>query len=73
MTKKDYIKLAQALKDSKPIDIGKFFVENSPTERWNKGMLESWNNTVETIAMTLQHDNKSFNKARFLNACGYNS
>jgi hypothetical protein len=57
-------KLAQALKDSKPID-------NGHGSKWAEVM--QWNNTVETIAMTLQHDSKSFDKARFLNACGYNS
>ena len=71
MSKKDCIKLAQALKDSKPENIGKFFTANSPTERWNAGMLDSWKNTVETIAMTLQQDNPRLDKARFLHACGY--
>ena len=61
MTKKDYIKLAQALKDSRP--------DFSPNLRQVK--IEVWRNTVEHLAQTLQFDNPQFNRDRFLHACGY--
>lgn len=59
MTKKDYILLAQALKD------------NHPTI--NDGMihLSVWNSIVLDIAKALQSDNPRFDSARFLTACGY--
>lgn len=66
MSKKDYTRLAQALKDSKPS-----MLQAGPN--YYNGVIQTWNNTVETLAMTLQADNPRFNRDRFLAACGYNS
>lgn len=63
MTKKDYARIAQALKDNKP--------EFSAGLR--DILIQSWNNTVETIAMTLQQDNPRFDRNHFLTACGYDN
>lgn len=68
MTKKDYIKLAQALKDSR--------TDNSEPSRKLYPVVvaaseSQWKDTVETIAFTLQSDNPRFNRDRFLAACGY--
>lgn len=71
MTKNDYIKLAQALKDSKPIDLSTVFVKDSPAVLVSNSEKLQWRNTVEIIAMTLQQDNPRFNRNRFLVACGY--
>lgn len=65
MTKKDYIKLAQALKDCKPIgERGVSLVDTA--------YIQSWENVVNHVALTLKHDNQRFNRNRFLAACGYN-
>lgn len=65
MTKKDFIKLAQALQDSRPVNSLHW------GEHGHDFALQSWNNTVEHITETLRLDNPQFNKARFLHACGY--
>ena len=64
MTKKDYIKLAQALKDSRPS-----MLQHGPN--YYNGVIQTWNEVVEHLAATLQFDNPQFNRARFLHACGY--
>lgn len=65
MTKNDVEKLAQALKDSKPID------PKNNSKEYLFAMIQ-WKSTCESISMTLQYDNIRFNPARFLAACGYN-
>lgn len=60
MTKKDYLRLAQALKDSKPINSRDLPVA-----------MIAWENSVLTITLTLANDNPRFDRKRFLNACGY--
>lgn len=64
MTKKDYILLAQALKNSK---ITLEFAGNVLFA----GTSGQWQATVLEIVDTLQRDNPYFDRNRFLSACGY--
>ena len=64
MTKKDYIKLAQALKDSKPIKA------NWSSENDYIMAVCQWKNTLQHIAATLADDNNLFSHSRFYTACG---
>ena len=61
MTKKDYIKLAQALKDSKPT------AADEPNTYF---MRQTWNYTVHKIVQVLADDNPRFDATRFYAACG---
>ena len=70
MTKKDYIKLAQALKDSRPIVPDTKDIESDSQMLFTASM-NQWIVSVDHIAQTLQFDNPQFNRARFLHACGY--
>lgn len=56
MTRKDYIAIAAALRDSYPIA-----ENNSPDS--------AWRHCVNAIADTLQRDNSRFDRERFLKAC----
>ncbi len=60
MTKKDYILIAQALKESEP------------TEHENEygTAISAWVNAVNKLANTLQTENVKFDRARFISACG---
>lgn len=69
MTKKDYQRIAQALKDSKPFE--RFVTTNTPNDDYSAELFQ-WKVTIENITMTLHKDNPRFDKARFLAACGYN-
>jgi hypothetical protein len=55
MTKKDYIKIADSLRDSKPIG--------------GEMVLLQWEADVYKIMDCLQQDNPKFDKTRFLRAC----
>jgi hypothetical protein len=66
MSKKDYILLAEALKDSKPV------INFSERLNENQAVLVQWNRTVENIAYALAKDNDRFNRNKFLTAAGYN-
>jgi hypothetical protein len=71
MSKKDYILLAQAMKDSKPSKSGlaetqiKYKLVESASDK-------QWNNDVISLSDSLAQDNPRFNRAKFLQACGYN-
>jgi len=65
MSRKDYTKLAQALKDSKPANIN--MLEDSAYVA-----LKQWNITCENMAFMLAQNNPRFNREKFLTACGYN-
>jgi hypothetical protein len=56
MTRKDYIALANALKDAKPDTF------HDPVKIWGIA--------VANIADVLKADNSNFDRARFLTACG---
>lgn len=73
MSKKDYILLAQALKDSKPVNIPKFLADLPETVKWGQGTIDQWKMDVEMITLTLAQQNPRFNRDRFLHACGYTS
>lgn len=60
MTRKDYIIIAKAIRQSKDESNGAVIE------------LEAVKNTAENIASELQGDNGNFNKERFLTACGVN-
>lgn len=66
MTKKDYIKIAQVLKESKP-DTMYYDREND----YQFARFE-WKNICERMADMLADDNPLFNRVKFLKACGYN-
>lgn len=57
MTKKDYIKLAAAIKQAS---------EDSPSAEENRGIRFA----AEAIADVLKADNSAFDRLRFLEACG---
>ena len=64
MTRKDYVLIAEAMKDSRPaanIDKGSLTGMN---------MWSVWIETGRNIAAALQTDNPNFNRSRFLAACG---
>lgn len=63
MSRKDYVRIAQALRDARPLD--------PPTDDYKYGYLRAWNVTVESIAYELAQDNPRFDPVRFRKACGY--
>lgn len=65
-TKRHHEKIAQTLKDNKPIqdDIDSYTIYI--------GARVQWQNTVMTFAFLFQSDNPRFDRDRFLAACGYN-
>ncbi len=63
MTKKDYIKLARALKDAKPQTTG--------DKNLDYMLLKHWNVTCEHVAFELSQDNPRFNRYQFMKACTY--
>ena len=69
MSKKDYILLVQALKDSKPEGFPQM---TDDYKNFFAGKQTAWSHTCETLSIALQSDNPRFNRAKFLQACGYN-
>lgn len=65
MSKKDYIILARALKESRPEKV-------TPYDERYHGALIAWNVTVENITYELAKDNNRFNRNKFMSAAGYN-
>ena len=63
MSKKDYIKLAATLKESKPV--------YDTDENTAYALLKAWNIACENFAFMLAKDNPLFDRNRFLSACGY--
>jgi hypothetical protein len=60
MTRKDYNKIAESLKNSKPCpDL--------------KDMLFAWEVTVAGLADALHDDNPRFDYDRFIKACGFDT
>ena len=62
MTKKDYIRIAAALRDTLLIDC--------PTTEYLNGAKAAHMSAITRIASTLQLDNPRFDRSRFLAACG---
>lgn len=65
MSKKDYILLAQALKNGQPDS------RLIQPEYWQTACTQ-WKITVKFLSDSLAQDNPRFNRAKFLQACGYN-
>ena len=61
MTRKDFVVVAKALKDSKP-DIRQKDVTDEH--------VKVWENTVENMADALRNTNPNFNRYTFTTACG---
>ncbi len=57
MTRKDYVKLAEALYREKP------------GSNWNPNKLVQWELDRKAIAAVLQADNPRFNRSKFNQAC----
>lgn len=58
MTKKDYILLADA------------FLQTRPLEHWNANKLTQWQQDVVHVAYSLAQNNPRFNASKFMQACG---
>lgn len=56
MSKKDYIKLAEVLKNNKP----------------TRGDISAWEKLITDMIRMLRQDNPLFNATKFAQACGYN-
>jgi hypothetical protein len=63
MTRKDYVKIAEALNSARPPH--KKSDPNDTREAW-----ETWAMTVDKITDVLAADNDDFDRTRFLRACG---
>ena len=61
MTQKDYILLAAALREQRPIG----------QEDCKLACLVQWERDVDAIAEALEQDNPRFDRDKFLDACGY--
>jgi hypothetical protein len=59
MTRKDYVRLATALKAAKP------------AEHWDVCTHEQWHSDCHRIAQALGEDNPRFDYQRFYDACGW--
>ena len=58
MTKRDYIKLADA------------FYQTRPQEHWDANKRQQWQQDMKFVANTLALDNSKFNRETFYKACG---
>ena len=64
MTKKDYVRLAAAIKDARADIRGKEAPEHQ------EELLDGTSYAADFLADALANDNPLFNRARFLAACG---
>ena len=73
MTKKDYILIAQTLRDDAAhlADGGEYNYVNM--SQWEKGCYDQWHTVVLAVRDALQRDNPRFDRAKFLAACGVQS
>jgi hypothetical protein len=68
MSKKDYELIARALKDSKPQSkLNANYQDNVYFER-----MVVWESVINKVAAEMENENPRFNRAKFLQACGYN-
>jgi hypothetical protein len=65
MTRKDYVLIAVALRDTLLIDC--------PTEEFLNGAIAARDSAVLRVADALGRDNPRFDRERFLKACGVQS
>ena len=75
MTKKDYIRIAAALRgDAVHLAPNAVYPNYLTMPQWNKGAYNQWNTTVLAIAGALASEpGTRFDRARFLAACGVQS
>lgn len=59
MTKKDYVRLAEAMRFAKPSDL----------VDWPNARMTQWTDDLEAIADALAADNGRFDRERFERAC----
>ena len=64
MTRKDYVLIAEALKDSKPT------TWDGSTEQFDNGAYTAWLSSVRMLCYRLSQNNPRFDRERFLAACG---
>lgn len=65
MTRRDYVMIAAALRDSKP-----YKCELTPDGEYANPLCTQWAKTARQIAYELAEDNPRFDKQRFLDAAG---
>ena len=68
MTRKDYVKLAEALAQAKPVIGDKKYPSSYINEVTRHAQ---WEHDCTKLADALEHDNPRFDCARFLVACEY--
>ena len=66
MTRKDYILIAAALKQSKPDK-----AVTKMTGKEFRARLNTWHDACMEIADSLEGDNLNFDKGKFFQACGF--
>lgn len=64
MTRKDYVLLAAALREARPLVIPGSNVPADPIAR------STWYNCCSSIAIALKNSNRAFDSERFFDACG---
>jgi hypothetical protein len=62
MTKKDYILIAEVIKQCHPV--------SSMPKEWRNGCESAMSYIARHLADEMKKDNSRFNRERFLNACG---
>lgn len=68
MTRKDYIKLAQAMAESRPRPGDRKYTNNHRDDRARRAQ---WEHDCSKLSDALASDNSRFDPIRFLTACGY--
>lgn len=63
MTRKDYILIANALRDARPLEYPEVYRKLDPLSR-------QWEACVRNVARALHRDSAEFDDDRFLKACG---
>lgn len=66
MTRKDFIKLAGALKNIQPDIPGVMEFNTKSVKVWN-----NWIAAVDSVADVCEQSNPQFNRKKFVKACGY--
>lgn len=66
MTKKDYVRLAAALKSTRPKSVA------GESKKWVERDTEVWLQTVKAVTAELVDDNPRFDPQRFMEAAGVN-
>lgn len=66
MTRKDYVLIAKAMADARPLAVGRTpFTADARV----MGAVDHWEGTVAILGRALQADNPRFDTARFVTAC----